>query len=166
VNGASYREIVHHEGTKSTKERMARAAPATYLDRSGFTLVEVLLAALILGVGLTVLLSSLSTCMRTMSLAKQYEQVEWALGLGELTYPDPVKPSTDATGVVKDYAVDGDSSLVDGFTFERHADEKTDDELKKDRLFVVHTTVTWGEKDENGNQPQEELVRYVWQRPH
>ena len=162
MSGASY--LVGRG--RRTRRTTARAAPAPYLRKDGFTLVEVLLAALILGVGLTVLLSSLSTCLRTMSLAKQYEQVEWALGLGELTYPDPEKPSTDATGVVKDYAVDGDSSLVEGFVFERHADEKSDDELKKDRLFIVHTTVTWGEKDESGNQPQELLVRYVWQRPH
>jgi hypothetical protein len=128
--------------------------------RAAFTLVEVLLTALILSVGLTVLLSSLSTCLRTMKLARQYEQVEWALGLGELAYPDPLTPSTD---VVKDYTVPPDDALAEGFTFERTVDGKTDEEKKTDRLYTVHVRVSWGEGGAE-ERPREELVRYVWER--
>ena len=126
----------------------------------GFTLVEVLLAALILGIGMTVLLSSLSTCLRTMRLARDYDQVQWVLGLGELTYPEPINTSTD---VKRDYTVDPDDELCEGFTFERVVDEKTEEELQKDKLFVVRTRILWGEDGENG-RASEELVRYVWQR--
>ena len=128
--------------------------------RNGFTLVEVLLATLILGIGLTVLLSSLSVCLRTMKLAREYDQVQWVLGLGELTYPDPLEPSKD---VKTDYAVEPDDQLFEGFTFERVVDEKTPEEEQKDKLFVVRTRVYWGEDEGNG-RPCEELVRYVWER--
>jgi len=128
--------------------------------RRGFTLVEVLLASLILGIGLTVLLASLSTCLRTMRLARDYDQVQWVLGLGELAYPEPLATSTD---VKKDYTVDPDNDLCDGFTFERVVDEKSPAELEKDKLFVVRTRVLWGEGSEE-DRPCEELVRYVWQR--
>lgn len=128
--------------------------------RTGFTLVEVLLTALILGVGLTVLLSCLSTCLRTMALARDYEQVGWTFSLGGLTYPDPLDPSTD---VKKDYTVEPDSSLVDGFVFSRTVDEKDDEAVAKDPLFVVRTRVTWGEGGDT-EKAHEEIVRYVWQR--
>ena len=119
-----------------------------------------LLTALILGVGLTVLLASLSTCLRTMRLARDYDQVQWVLGLGELAYPEPIVTSTD---VKTDYTVDPDDSLCEGFTFERVVDDKTPEEEQKDKLFVVRTRILWGETGEN-DRPCEELVRYVWQR--
>ena len=130
------------------------------VSRRGFTLVEVLLASLILGIGLTVLLSSLSTCLRTMRLARDYDQVQWVLGLGELTYPEPMEPSKD---VQTDYTVDPDSHLFEGFAFERTVDKKTPAEEEKDKLFVVRTRVRWGGND-SSDQASEELVRYVWER--
>jgi len=129
-------------------------------SRHGFTLVEVLLASLILGIGMTVLLSSLSTCLRTMRLARDYDQVQWVLGLGELTYPEPLEPSKD---VQTDYTVDPDSQLCAGFTFERTVDKKTPTEEEKDKLFVVRTRVRWG-GESGSEQAGEELVRYVWER--
>ncbi len=138
--------------------------PTTYhlppASRAGFTLIEVLLTALILGIGLTVLLSSLSICLRTMRLARDYDQVQWVLGLGELTYPEPLQTSTD---VKADYTVEPDTELYEGFTFERVVDEKTPLESEKDELYVVRTRILWGEDGENGRS-SEELVRYVRQR--
>ena len=137
-----------------------RSLPPASAPRAGFTLVEVLLASLILGIGLTVLMSSLSTCLRTMRLARDYEQVQWVLGLGELAYPEPIATSAD---VKTDYTVEPDDSLCEGFTFERVVDEKTPEEEEKDKLYVVRTRILWGEAGDNG-RPSEELVRYVWQR--
>ena len=136
-----------------------RSPPAT-ARRAGFTLVEVLLTSLILGIGLTVLLASLSTCLRTMRLARDYEQVQWVLGLGELAYPEPMETSKD---VKTDYTVEKDTSLCEGFSFERVVDEKDPKDEEKDKLYVVRTRVLWGEGGEGG-QACEELVRYVWQR--
>lgn len=129
--------------------------------RAGFTLVEVLLAALILGIGMTVLLGSLSTCLRTMRLARDYEQVQWVLGLGELAYPEPMTTSSD---VQTDYTVPADDSLCEGFSFERVVDEMSPQQQeKKEKLYVVRTRVRWGEAGD-GERPCEELVRYVWER--
>jgi len=128
--------------------------------RSGFTLVEVLLASMILAIGLTVLLSSLSTCLSVMRMAREYDKVALALGLGELTYPEPFTPSKD---VEKDYTVDPDPSLVDGFTFERTVDPKSLKEKDTDKLYIVRTRMTWG-SGTTEQQGHEELVRYVWER--
>ena len=146
------REIRSHELTPPT----SHLSPS----RAGFTLIEVLLTALILGIGLTVLLASLSTCLRTMRLARDYDHVQWVLGLGELKYPEPLGTSAD---VKTDYTVEPDTELFEGFTFERVVDEKDEAELDKDKLFVVRTRILWGEGDDD-TRPSEELVRYVWQR--
>jgi len=136
-------------------------------SRAGFTLVEVLLTALILGIGLTVLLAGLSTCLRTMRMARDYDQVQWVLALGEMEHTDLLETSKDVLGystdVKTDYTVDPDSDLCEGFTFERTVDEKTPEEAQKDKLYVVHTRVYWGEASDD-ERPCEELVRYVWQR--
>ena len=134
---------------RRTDARMHGRTFPTCSGRTGFTLVEVLITAVILAVGLTVLLTSLSTCLGVMKLARLYDQVEWTLGLGELTYPEPFEASKD---VEKDYTVDPDSSLAEGFTFERSVDKKTPEEEEKDKLFVVRTRVTWGEGGDEGVQ--------------
>ena len=86
--------------------------------------------------------------------------MQWVLGLGELTYPEPLGTSKD---VKTDYTVDPDSDLFEGFSFERVVDEKSEAELEKDKLFVVRTRIHWGEGADD-DRPCEELVRYVWQR--
>lgn len=139
--------------------------PLTHLrsrsGRSGFTLVEVLLTALLMGIGLTVLLTGLSTCLRVMRLAREYDRVDWTLSVGECAY---WRPELDGTkDVTKDWSVDADSSLTEGFTFERTVDKKTPEEEEKDKLYVVRTRVTWGEGASDEKQT-EELVQYVWQR--
>jgi prepilin-type N-terminal cleavage/methylation domain-containing protein len=147
-------------GTRNPNIRIPGAVFRTPRSDSGFTLVEVLLTALILGIGLTVLLASLSTCLRTLKLAQQYEQVAWVIGAGELAHPDPLTPSTD---VEEDFAVEPDSAIAEGYTFERTVEPKTDAEKEKDRLYKVRVRVSWGEET-GGERPHEELVRYVWER--
>jgi hypothetical protein len=118
------------------------------------TLVEVLLAAALLGLGLTALLSGLSSCLAVMRASSEYQSAQWALSLGELAYPmTEVKEA-------EELIVDGDSSLVEGYTFERMVDPKeVDDEQTDDGLYVVRTRISWGE---GGEGQVEELVGYVW----
>lgn len=125
-------------------------------NRAGMTLIEVLLAATLLGLGLVTLLSGLSSCLAVMRASREYQTAQWALSLGELTYP--------VTGVeeVTDLEVEPDSNLVEGFTFSRVVDEKeVEDDLTDDGLYVVRTRIFWGA---GGEGQAEELVGYIWHK--
>lgn len=121
----------------------------TRQDKSGFTLVEVLLAATILGTGLMVLLTGASRCLSVVHKAKNYQIAQWTLNMGELDYP--VIDTNDVAGLaVAPFEYDN------GFTFERIVDDDEDD----DDLYVVRTIVSW---PEHGRVVKEEVVRYVLQ---
>lgn len=125
------------------------------MNRAGFTLIEVLIATLILALGLIALMTSLGNCATMMMLSKEYQDAQYVFSLGELKYP--FKESTD---VEKDLPVDPDSELVEGYVFERTVDEKElDTNEVDDKLYVVRTRVSWG----RGEDQSEELVRYVRQ---
>lgn len=125
------------------------------MNRAGFTLIEVLIATLILAFGLMMLMTGLGNCAAMMTLSKEYQDAQYVFSLGELKYP--IKESTD---VVKDLTVDPDPDLVEGYEFERTVDEKDlgTNEID-DGLYTVHTRVSWGK----GENQCEELVRYVRQ---
>jgi prepilin-type N-terminal cleavage/methylation domain-containing protein len=125
------------------------------MRREGFTLIEVLIATVILAMGLMTLMTGLSNCAAMMLLSKQYQDAQYVFSLGELKYP--MKESTD---VEDDLVVDPDAELVEGYTFERTVDEKDlDTNQVDDGLYLVRTRVTWG----TGKDQFEELARYVRQ---
>jgi len=123
--------------------------------RAGFTLIEILIATMILSFGLLVLMSGLGNCAAMMTLSKEYQDAQYVFNLGELKYP--IEESTD---VEEDLPVDPDPDLVEGYVFERTVDEK---ELETnevdDKLYTVRTRVSWGD----GENQYEELVRLVRQ---
>ena len=120
------------------------------------TLIEVLLAAALVGLGLVTLLGGLSSCLAVMRAAGEFQSAQWALSLGELTYP------VTAVEEVDELVVDEDSELVEGFTFSRTVDPKeVVDELTDDGLYVVRTRIAWGS---GGEGQAEELVSYVWHK--
>jgi prepilin-type N-terminal cleavage/methylation domain-containing protein len=123
--------------------------------RNGFTLIEILIATMILSFGLLTLMVGLGNCAAMMSLAKEYQDAQYVFSLGELKYP-----IMDSTDVEEELPVDPDSELIEGYVFERTVDEK---ELEQnevdDNLYVVRTRVSWG----TGENQYEELVRYVRQ---
>lgn len=133
-------------------------------SKSGLTLIEVLIATLILGLGITALMHGFSNCLRMMKASKEFADAEWVLSLGELKYP-----IRETANVAEDLKVDPDSldselpdALRDrGYKFERIVDEKPDDDT--DKLYVVRTRVTWGDGSTD-NQFVEEVVRYVWEQ--
>ena len=125
------------------------------MNRAGFTLIEILIATMILALGLMTLMISLSNCAAMMTLSKEYQDSQYVFSLGELKYP-----IVESTDVEEDLPVDPDPDLVEGYVFERTVDEK---ELETneidDGLYIVRTRVTWG----TGPDQVEELVRYVRQ---
>lgn len=121
--------------------------------QAGFTLIEILLATIILSLGIMVLMTSMGNCAKMMMISKEYQDIQYVFDLGELKYP--LLPTNDPEN---DLPVDPDSDLVEGYTFQRTVDEKDlDSNQVDDDLYLVRTRVTWGPGDED----YEELVRYV-----
>ncbi len=122
-------------------------------SRAGLTLVEVLMATVILGTVLLGLMQALSTCLSAFALARRVEALQAVLGQGEIAYPlvfedDPVE----------ELRVDEDRDLREGFTFARECDEDEDE----DGLFVVRTRVVQGA---GGPGSELTVVRYVYHEP-
>jgi hypothetical protein len=135
----------------------------TKCSSRGLTLIEVLLATLILGLGITTLMAGMMSCLGVMKASREYADAEWVLGLGELRHP--IRPTED---VEEDVTVEEDTLDEDlpasmrerGYVYERTVEEEADED--KDKLFIVRTRVSWGEG--SGDQRQtEEVVRYVWE---
>ena len=65
--------------------------------RRGFTLLEVLLAAIILGSGLAAILVSMSQAQRMMLASSRQETAQEVMDLGEMAYPlaDVKDPDSD-----------------------------------------------------------------------
>lgn len=137
--------------------QIVRRTARTCRGRAGMTLVEVLLAAAILALGLTSLLIGISSCLAVMRASREFESAQWVLGAGELKYP--IRPVED----LEELNVDGDTDLAEGYRFEREVQEK---ELlaseEDDGLYELRTRVSWGE---GGPGESEEVVRLVWKRP-
>ena len=125
------------------------------MRRAGFTLIEILIATMILAFGLMTLMVSLGNCAAMMTLSKQFQEAQYVFSLGELKYP-----IVESSDVEEELPVDPDSDLVEGYVFERTVDEKElDTNETDDSLYVVRTRVSWG----TGENQAEELVRYVRQ---
>jgi len=122
-------------------------------SRQGFTLIEVLLATMILASGLVALLTCLSTCIEMISASKKVHEVQYVFDLAELEYP--IKD--DIKDVEEEVPVDIDSDLVEGYTFERTVDEKIDNpDIEDDGLWTVRSRVSW-----NYGKQFEEIVQYI-----
>jgi len=117
--------------------------------RTGFTLIEVILAVSILGVALVTLLTALTRCLAVVKRGYRYEEVQWALSMGEVEYPLTV------TDEIEDLEVD-EVEYEGGMIFSREVDDDEDE----DDLYVVRTKISWTDK---GRELNEELVRYVLQ---
>jgi prepilin-type N-terminal cleavage/methylation domain-containing protein len=115
--------------------------------KKGFTLVEVLLAVVILSLGLTVILTGTGRCLAVMKRAQTYQNAIFALQKGEAEHP-----LTTVTNDVKNLEVQDEK--YGEFTYSRTVDEDTDE----DGLYAVHSRVTWTQR---GKESFEEVVCYV-----
>lgn len=127
--------------------------PPRARSTAGFTLLEVMLAVIILGGALSVLYRSIIVNVRMIDISHERQEVAYVFSLGELEHP-----LRDIEDIEEDVPVDPDGSLKEGYIFERTVDEKEDPEegVEDDGLYVVRTTVTWG-----GGHNREEIVRYL-----
>ncbi|MBQ4385007.1 MAG: type II secretion system protein [Kiritimatiellae bacterium] len=147
--------------------------------KRGFTLLEVLLAAVILGFGLTTILVSMSQSQKMMISSTYLETAQEVMDLGDMAYPlsdvqDPDKdldvPETKATELWEKIAGDvrltrAQEEKFHGYTWEREALNRkaNDEELKRlGNLYTVLVTVRWG--DRRRGEGEEESYVTFWRK--
>lgn len=119
-------------------------------SKSGMTLVEVMMATLILGVGIVALMQGIGACSEVFNASAFIHQAANVLSRGEVEYPLIIKDDPE-----EDLVVDADGNVMDGWTFERSVEEDDDE----DGLFVVRTKVV---KGRGGTGMEMEVLRLVY----
>ena len=165
---------------------MTQRPTSSSRGRRGFTLLEVMIATIILSLGLLVLLTSFMQCQRGMNGAQDFENAQYVLALGETLFPLPSADQVDDTGdaifdnellviepvTVSDMLDDlGMPDLprdrmmqLESYTFERSIDEIDDEELERSGyLYTVRTVVSWG-SDRHGNERDKITVLTLWRK--
>ncbi len=136
--------------------------------QKGFTLVEILIATMILSIGIMVLLTGVGNCAKMMLLSKQFQEVQYIFTLVDLKYPieatDKVEEDLPVASVSATELVEVASpqirEVLERYTFERIVEEKElETNQVDDGLYIVRSIVTWGPTDDD----REELLRYVRQ---
>jgi len=136
--------------------------------QKGFTLVEILIATMILSIGIMVLLTGVGNCAKMMLLSKQFQEVQYIFTLVDLKYPieatDKVEEDLPIASVSATELVEVASpqirEVLERYTFERIVEEKElETNQVDDGLYIVRSIVTWGPADDD----REELLRYVRQ---
>lgn len=118
--------------------------------KRGMTLIEVVLAAFILSVGLGGLLLAASRSVAVLRAARMFEEARWTLSLGELEHPPVITEDTD----IRDLEA-GPVEYDNGYTFVREVEEG----FGEDGLHIMRTRVSWGDR---GRERFEEVVQYVF----
>lgn len=118
--------------------------------KQGLTLIEVLLAVIILSVSMTALLLASSRCIAVMKASADYQQARWVLQSKQLEHPIIFELIED----IEDVEVPAETD-DDGFTFQRIVEE----DLDEDDLYLVRSVVSWERK---GHTVHEDHIEYIW----
>lgn len=122
--------------------------------KSGMTLIEVLFATVILGVCVFSLFQCLTMNLEAFRKTDFPQGVANVLALADAKYPFVIKSDP-----VEDLLVDPDSSLLDGWTYERFCDEDAEEEEDEDDIYLVHIIVKQGA---GGLGREAEFLKYIY----
>jgi prepilin-type N-terminal cleavage/methylation domain-containing protein len=120
-------------------------------DARGLTLLEVILALVIIGMGVAFLSTATSRCLALVTQSKIYHQARYALEMASLKYPIV---EIDGELVNKEVS---DTEILPGFLFTRTAEAPED--YEDAGLFILRNRVTWESTSSNNF---EETFRYFY----
>ncbi len=107
-------------------------------SNTGMTLIEVLLAIMILGVALVVMLTAITRSLAVLRVSDNFHKAMWALSMGEAEFPLLLEEDgepTDLEVVRKQY---------DGIFFSRTVEDPDQDAPDAEqRLLLITTTLEW-----------------------
>ena len=152
---------------------------------AGFTLMEVLIAAVMLSVGCIAILSCVMQCQRMMLASKRFESAQLVLQLGEMAYPipDPSQVTTSGEDIMSDELLNvretpaedlvrelemelprTELEQLKDYTFERTVDE-TDDEILQwnGGIYAIRSTVRWGGSNYGAKREELNVIK-LWRK--
>ena len=156
-----------------------------YGSRSGFSLLEVLIASVVMGISCVAILACMMQSQKMMLFSKRFETAQLVLQLGEMAYPipDPAQVTTSgedvrnddllnvrempAEDLVRELEMDLPRTELEqlrDYTFERTVDETDDDILRwNGGIYAIRSTVRWG-GDNYGSKRDELNVIKLWRK--
>lgn len=148
----------------------------------GFTLLEVLLAVLILGFGLTGIIVAMMQAQRVIMASSYLETAQEVMDLGEMAYPladvtDPEDPqhgldvpeqrATELWAKInsEDRLSREQEDKFYGYTWTREwVNRNSDDEIERlGGLHVVRVTVRWGDRFRGHGESESYIT--LWRKP-
>lgn len=145
--------------------------------RRGFTLMEVMVATIILGLGAAVILASMSQSHKMMVYSTYFQTTQEVMDLGDMAYPladvkEESELEVDETKATELWEMISEERLSDaqeekyhGYTWERECLNMHDDEEieRLGGLYVVKVTVRWGDRFRSHGE-QESYITF-WRKP-